>query len=174
MEGSPAAVLALFAPGEVLGEYSLLLIRRADALEKHSGQMAFPGGKADPEDLDLEKTALREAREEVGLNHSSLEILGHLPALWTVTGFWVTPVVAFSRVPSAEIELEANPAEIADILWVPWKRLRDPAYYRTERRLFRGLYYPVHVFEIGDEQHRVWGATGSMIKNLLDRMQTLS
>ena len=169
-KGVPASVLILFAQGATGPE--LLVTRRTETVEKHKGQMAFPGGAADPEDGgDSVSTALRETEEEVGLAPKDISVIGKLPPLWTVTGFTVTPVVAVLKRSVADVQFRMSAAEIAEIFWVPWDVLLDPRTYRCEKRDFRGKTYPIHVFQV--DGHRIWGATGSMIKNLLDRLKSL-
>lgn len=162
---TPASVLVAFS-NETPSQ--LLITQRTEQVEKHKGQMAFPGGVHETGESDVQ-AALREAQEEVGLDPKSIEILGELPPLWTSTGYWVRPVVGvFDRKLQA---LTPNPNEIAEILWIPWIDLTRPSVYRSEKREFQGQVYDIHVFQI--EQYRIWGATGAMIKNLLDRMQEI-
>ena len=88
-----AAVLVLFGPRDEFGE--LIIIERASHLKAHPGQPAFPGGRVEEGDSSLSQTALREAREEIGLDPNSVEILGELPQLWIPpSNFKVTPVLA--------------------------------------------------------------------------------
>jgi 8-oxo-dGTP pyrophosphatase MutT (NUDIX family) len=170
-QGRRAAVLALFGEDEA-GGYSLLFTRRTETLETHKGQISFPGGSRDETDPDDAFTALRETHEEVGIPPAQVEVLGALPALWTVTGFWVTPFVGLLRAPIADLRLEPNPHEIAEVFWAPLARLEDPATYEHEYRQFGAIRYPTHVFTIAG--HRIWGATGAMVKNLLDRLAASS
>ena len=116
-------------------------------------------------------TALRETEEEVGLQRALVRTLGALPELWVRTGFLVTPVVGVLVPPIEEIEFIASPGEIADVFWMPLRALRDPAIYSAEVVRFGEAEYAIHSFQYGT--HRVWGATGSMIKNLLDRLDAL-
>ncbi len=169
--GKPAAVLALF--GEHEGEPALLLTRRTETVDTHKGQMAFPGGKAEPHEIGMGdgavRTALRETDEEVGIPASRIEVVGELPGLWTVTGFWVTPVVGFLRGPAHEVEIRVQAMEIAETLWIPLARLLAPGTYARELMKVGAVNYPIHVFQV--DQYRIWGATGAMIKNLLDRIE---
>lgn len=168
--GTPSAVLLLFG---VSGEkVSLLLIKRAETVATHQGQMAFPGGVCELAELGRShgevQTALRETWEETGISSENIEILGSLPKIWTVTGFWITPIVAFLKVPTENIVLELNSAEIAEGIWIPLESLQDPSVYQREFRKFGEMDYPIHVFQIN--QYRIWGVTASMIRNLLDRL----
>jgi 8-oxo-dGTP pyrophosphatase MutT (NUDIX family) len=177
--GRAAAVLILIGrerEGRSFHGLSTLITRRTELVGTHKGQMAFPGGVSEPEELSgangLVWTALRETDEEVGISPDLVEVLGQLPPLTTITGFEVTPVVGFLRKPIEQIELKLNEHEIAEALWVPLATLMEPTTYSTELKRVGQMDYPIHVYQVSG--YRIWGATGSMIKNLLDRMQSLS
>ena len=164
-----AAVLALFAGEE---DPALLLTVRTDLVEKHKGQIAFPGGvEEDVDGGDPVKTALRETQEELGIDPGSVRVLGQLPVLPTVTGFRVIPIVAvLSGIRDFHgVRFERNVQEIAEIFWAPVKTLLEPGVYRKEFLRVGAVDHPIHVFQVG--RHRVWGATGSMIRNLFDRLE---
>ena len=175
--GRPAAVLILFgASKDQPSDLSVLITRRTDSVGSHKGQMAFPGGVSEPDEMSagargVVQTALRETQEEVGIPVSSVEVLGVLPALTTITHFRVTPVVGFLRELIEGFSLELNTDEIAEAFWVPLSTLMAPGTYRTEHLRVGQVDYPIHVYQV--QGHRIWGATGSMIKNLLDRLQAL-
>lgn len=159
----PAAVLVGFLEG-VQGP-EVLLTKRSSRLKHHPGQIAFPGGKVDPSDASPEETALREAREEVGLDPASVEILGRLPTHETVTSFAMTPVLGritrpFTPVPEA--------GEVADVFTVPLHYLADLSRYRTERRLWLGQWRSYHVVPVGP--YYIWGATARVLMKLAQRM----
>ena len=90
-EARPAAVLVPLLQAE--GEWRLLLTQRTHTVESHKGQVAFPGGRVDPEDESRVATALRETEEEIGLPRDRVRVLGQLDELLTVTQYRVTPVV---------------------------------------------------------------------------------
>jgi len=164
---TPAAVLVLMGQRRGSSEFEFLLTRRTETVEKHKGQMAFPGGMADPGETS-EATALRETHEEVGIDPASVEVLGELPGLWTPTGFWITPLVGLLKCPIEDASLSYSHAEIAEALWIPLSIMEHPDTY-TQELLERGeVRYVTHVFTI--KSHRIWGATGAIIKNLLDRL----
>ncbi len=170
---TPAAVLILFAYSRDSEERemgpSLLFIRRAESVETHSGQMAFPGGQVDPEDQgESMMTALRETEEEVGISKESVRLLGKLPHLITSTLFSVDPVVGTLTQPIEEIQLKLNEDEISEAVWIPLRTLMNPESYREEKLMVGQKTYPIDVFEVN--HYRIWGATGSMTKNLLDRL----
>jgi len=172
--GRPAGVLAVFGYPRDGSEPSMLLTRRSETLDHHKGQIAFPGGVSHLEDEDHEgiiTTALRETEEEVGIPRSGVRTLGKLPQIWTPTGFLITPIVGVLNQHYEDVELFLNPGEIAEAFWTPLSTLLSPETYRQEFIQAGGLRYATHVYQLGP--HRVWGATGAIIKNLLDRLNSL-
>ncbi|MGI3785590.1 MAG: NUDIX hydrolase [Janthinobacterium lividum] len=158
--GRKSAVLALFGGGPAGPE--VLLVERALTLRSHPGQIAFPGGAVDAGDVDLVDTALREAHEECGVLREGVEVLGTLPAAHVVvSGFDVTAVVAWWRVPLADTP--ADPGEVAAVLRVPVADLVDPANRATARHPtgFRGPAFTV-------AEHLVWGLTAHLLAAVLD------
>ena len=157
---TPAAVLVAFRDNG-----DLLLTKRSARLKHHPGQVAFPGGKKDPGDLDLAATALREAREEVGLPSEQVEILGTLPSHETVTSFQVTPIVALIHGDFAEIP---EVGEVAEVFYAPFAHVADPGNYRIESRRWQGRDRRFYVAPLGP--YYIWGATARMLQNLAARM----
>lgn len=145
---------------------TVLLTERTSNLSTHSGQVAFPGGRVDPEDANIAAAALREAWEEVGLSARYIEVLGSLPTYTTVTSFIVTPVVALVQ---PDFELTINPYEVAEAFEVPLAWLMDPANHRHHtvpapdgtRRQWYSMPY-----QDGAAERFVWGATAGMLRNL--------
>lgn len=170
-EAKPSAVLVLWGQERSGESPSVLLTQRTETVKTHRGQIAFPGGMCDPEDLLAQgeySTALRETREEVGIPESQIEILGKLPELWTPSGFKITPVVGWLLGRPSELKIEVNPSEIAEAFWVSRAQLESPGVYRTEAHRMGQISYPIHVYLL--EKYRVWGATGAMLWNLLQRV----
>jgi 8-oxo-dGTP pyrophosphatase MutT (NUDIX family) len=145
------------------GQVHVVLTRRAQHLRSHRGEVSFPGGGHEPEDDDLRTTALREAREEVALDSSSVEIVGELDHLTTVTSrSFIVPYVG--ALP-ARPDLTPDPREVERILHVPLDELLLDEVYREERWGLPGFDRPLFFFElVGDT---VWGATAAMLRNLL-------
>jgi 8-oxo-dGTP pyrophosphatase MutT (NUDIX family) len=159
--GRPSAVLVLFGESEADGP-DLLLLQRAATMRNHAGQPAFPGGGTDPEDADAVATALREANEEVGLDPSSVEVLGRLPELYIpVSSFVVTPVLAWWRRPHPVHPCQ--PAEVAHVARLPISELVDPEN-RIRVRHRSGWIGPA--FQV--RGMLVWGFTAGVISTLLD------
>jgi len=157
-----AVLLPLF---ELQGKPHLLFIRRAATLRAHSGEIAFPGGKADPEDSSLLHTALREAREEVGIVPEHVVPLGVLPPVFTVmSNYLITPVVGF--LPAGLGDLQLQPSEVAEDIIVPLDGLADPAILHTELWGSAQKQRTVYFFDYGT--YRIWGATGRILATLLD------
>ncbi len=162
--GRHSAVLVLF--GEGAAGPDVLLIERAHTMRKHAGQPAFPGGALDPEDGDPAghgpvRAALREAGEETGLDASSVEVLGVLPALWLPpSGFVVHPVIAWWRDPHHVDVVDVD--EVATVVRVPVAALVDPVN-RVKVTHPSGWVGPA--FEVADLL--VWGFTAGLLDKLL-------
>ena len=143
---------------------TVLLTERTAHLSTHSGQVAIPGGRADPEDATPAHTALREAQEEVGLAPDFVEVLGALPTYVTGSSFIITPVVALVR---PDCVLKPNPYEVADLFEVPLDFLLNPANHRRHVFDLDGVHreWFSMPYQQGDKNHFIWGATAGMLRN---------
>ena len=141
---------------------------RRDDLARHAGQVSFPGGRTDHGDSGAIETALRESREEVGLDPTAVEPLGFLDCLETISGFCVTPVVARM---AGDVVLTPQPDEVAKIFEVPIAFLLDPANLREFE--FRARGEARLVYEYVGIEPRIWGATAAMLVNLMRRMEIM-
>lgn len=152
-------------------EPTVLLTQRTAHLSSHSGQIAFPGGKADDTDVDAVATALREAEEEVGLDPRYAEVLGTFPHYTTGSAFIVTPVIALI---SPQARFQANPDEVAHVFEVPLAFLMDPANHRRHRVEWEGVGREWYSMPFTNPQAEwfIWGATAGMLRNLYRFLQT--
>jgi 8-oxo-dGTP pyrophosphatase MutT (NUDIX family) len=166
----PAAVLVGLLPRA--GGSRVLLTVRNPAMRLHAGQVSFPGGRIDAGDADAVVAALREAREEVGLQPRQALALGYLDPLATVTGFRVLPVVAAL---DPRFLPRPCPGEVAGVFELPLSWLLDPANLVARVVDWKGR--PREVLEIAPAPGadagapRVWGATASMLQNLGERLR---
>lgn len=158
----PAAVLIGLREGV---QPRLVFTVRTAHLQAHAGQVAFPGGQRDPEDADAIATALRESKEEIGLERGQVTPLGFLDNFETISGYSVTPVVA--RVTEQAV-LYPTPAEVAEVFEVPFSFFLEPSNLRRYVMDYRGHRRSMVEFVHGG--HRIWGATAAMLLNLLERM----
>ena len=157
----PTAAAVLVPIVERPSGLTVIFTRRTAHLKAHSGQVSFPGGRAEPEDPTPEFTALREAQEEIGLAAERVEVLARLPDYHTRTGFRVTPVVALVTAP---VELVPDPREVEEVFEVPLAFLLDPGNHRRETRELQGRSVGYYVMRYGT--HTIWGATAGMLVNL--------
>ncbi len=156
---------AVLVPIIMREQLTVLLTERTLHLSSHSGQIAFPGGKADEEDVDATATALREAFEEVGLDSSFVQVLGTMPDYFTGSAFVVTPVVALVR---PGFKLVPNVNEVADVFEVPLAFLMNPAHHLRQSMEWEGVRREWFSMPYHDQikQRFIWGATAGMLRNL--------
>ena len=155
---TPAAVLICIRENG-----TVILTKRSAKLKNHPGQIAFPGGKMDSTDASLVDAALREAKEEIGLPPSSVEVLGTLPQHETVTSFAVTPVVAMLR---DDFQISPEEGEVSEVFTTPLSHLLDTNNYVVESRIWqssRRYYYAVPY-----GPYYIWGATARILKGLAE------
>lgn len=161
----PAAVLVPIVQHRA--QPTVLLTRRTAHLKRHSGQVAFPGGRRDEHDVSAIATALREAHEEVGLDASLVEIIGTMPEYVTGTGFRVTPVIGLLE---PGFDLTPDPNEVADVFEVPLEFLMNPQHHQRRRILSdegeRVFFAMPWRCPRTDVEYFIWGATAAMLRNL--------
>lgn len=160
----PAAVL--IAIENTVAEPRIILTQRASTLKHHAGQVAFPGGKRDEEDANLEETALREADEEIGLRPENVQILGRLPTHETVTGFSVTPVLGLVR---AEFTPTPDHNEVAEVFSAPLQHVTDMSQFSVQGRRWRGQRRRYYTVPYGP--YYIWGATAQILRALAQGLQ---
>ena len=155
---------AVLVPIVLREQPTVLLTVRSAKLSTHSGQVAFPGGKRDPQDVSAEATALREAHEEVGLAPANVEVLGRLPVYKTGSAFNITPVVALVKPQPAYFP---NPGEVADLFEVPLSFLLNPAHHERRAMEWQGINreWFAMPYQDGAQQRYIWGATAGMLRN---------
>lgn len=156
---TPAALLIALLPAE--DGPRILLTRRTDHLKDHAGQIAFPGGRIEPEDPDPVAAALREAEEEIGLDPRRVEVLGQIARYRTRTGFSIHPVVGWVEPPAT---FRPDPFEVAEVFDVPLAYVLDPANHRRDAIERDGRR---REFWVVPWQNRyIWGATAGILVNL--------
>ena len=160
-EWRDAAVLIPYY--EKSGDKHIVLTRRTDKVGHHKGQIAFPGGAADPEDETLWDTATRETEEEIGIPRRNIELVKKLRPQVTPTGFHVTPFVGKIEAPR---QWHLNPIEIAELFTVPLTHLLDPKNLEIRTIEFQGREYPDPHFSYGDRI--IWGMTGRVLFEFLE------
>ena len=153
---SAAVLIALIQGPHGLG---VILTRRAAHLRNHPGQVAFPGGKVEESDAGLWAAAMRESREEIGLQ--SARKLGALQGHESITGFEISPQVGLVE---GVFKARPDPSEVEEVFTVPLDFLMDPANMRLHKRAGRGY------LAIPYGPHYIWGASARIIRNLAERL----
>ncbi len=160
----PAAVLVPFL--RLDKQWHILFTRRTDTLPEHSGQVAFPGGRADPEDPSPEATALRESYEEIGLPSENVRLMGRLEPFLTVTNYMITPVIG--RVIEWPYPLKLEEVEVKRAFTIPLTWLVDPSHRELRQRALPFPHAPLWViyFQAYDGEV-LWGVSAQIMLNLL-------
>jgi 8-oxo-dGTP pyrophosphatase MutT (NUDIX family) len=158
----PAAVLV---PVIDRPEPTVLLTQRTATLEIHAGQIAFPGGKIEAGDSSPVAAALREADEEIGLDRSLVDPIGHLDLYLTFSGFRILPTVA--RVDPG-FRLTLNPSEVQEAFEVPLAFLMDAQNHALHSRDWKGVIRQYYAMPFGE--HYIWGVTAGILRNLYERI----
>ncbi len=162
-EARPAAVLAPII--KRASGWTMLFTERAKETPAHPGQISFPGGRVQASDANAVETALRETREEVGLDRRFIEPIGAWDRYDTITGYRVTPIVGLVE---PGFDLSLDPREVASVFEAPLDFLMNPANHEKREAQFQGRtrYYYVMPWE----GHNIWGATAGMIRALWERL----
>ena len=140
---------------------SVLLTQRASHLKNHPGQISFPGGRAEAADSSPWETALRETEEEIGIGREHVSLAGYLADHFVISGYLVTPAVAFVR---TGFELKLDLTEVDEVFEVPLEFVLDPANHVPRERRFGG--HTFTAFDIPYQRHNIWGATAGMLMTL--------
>ena len=159
---APSAVLVAITDRP---EPGLILTQRSDRLRNHAGQIAFPGGRVDPEDADVVAAALREAEEEIALPPALVDVIGTSDPYRTHSGYAIVPVIG---VIPPDIPLVPHPEEVEAIFEVPLAYALDPARRTRQTSEWEGEVR--HYHEIVWEDRRIWGVTAAMLVNLSYRL----
>jgi 8-oxo-dGTP pyrophosphatase MutT (NUDIX family) len=155
----PAAVLVPLVRRE--SGITVLLTQRTEDMPSHAGQIAFPGGRKQAEDVDAKDTALRETEEEVGISRTFVEVVGEVDHYRTGTGYEIAPVVG---IVTPGFTIHADPREVADVFEVPLSHFLDAQNHRIDSRVWQGRERRYYAMPYGDRY--IWGATAGMLKNL--------
>lgn len=150
-------------------EWHILLTKRAETLDEHRGQVAFPGGAHESQDHDLRQTALREMQEEIGIDPADVHVFGFLGDMPVVTGYLVRPYVGQIPWPYA---LKIASDEVHSAFTIPLNWLADPKNRRQQTRIFAGREFPVVYFDDYDG-YQLWGASAEMVLALLSALHLM-
>jgi 8-oxo-dGTP pyrophosphatase MutT (NUDIX family) len=161
-ETRAAVLVPLYVAG---GALWVVLTKRSDALPNHGGQYAFPGGACEEADDDEVATALREAGEELGIQPSTVVVLGPLDDVVTPTGFVISPVVGALPFP---LEMAPSAEEVQAVVPVPFAYLANPEAVESEDLVVGGEHIASPVFHL--RGHRIWGATARIVSDLVSRL----
>lgn len=165
-QNRPSRTAAVLVPILDLDEPELVLTRRAEHLPHHPGQVSFPGGAAEHDDVSAVQTALREANEEIGLPFDAALPIGFLDRMDTVSDYRVLPVVALVRPP---VSWMIDEREVSEVFTLPAsvafdRRNYEPGIFERDGRKYR-------VWTLHWQEHEIWGVTAAMMMNLVDRME---
>ena len=162
----PSAVLIPMFCKE--GEYYILFIKRSEKVDFHKGQPAFPGGNREPTDANLLQTALREAKEEIGLESEDVEVVGELDDCTTLTsGYVMSPFVAFIPYP---YPFQVDSEEVEELFSVPLSALINESNFRQDYYPTGDKTGPGYAYEY--EGRIIWGATARIVKQFMELLRS--
>lgn len=144
------------------GDPTVILTKRSMSVEYHKGEISFPGGGVEAGDKNIETTALREAKEEIGLSSDAVDVLGLLDDHISLLGFHMAAVVGMVPYP---YKFEIN-SESETLLWLPLRHALKDTVWMAERKVWKE--WSVNVYYLKTEVGVVWGATGRILKHLVD------
>jgi 8-oxo-dGTP pyrophosphatase MutT (NUDIX family) len=150
------------------GRLQLILTRRTEQLPHHAGEISFPGGGVDTQDQDDWATALRETREEVGIDSAAVEYLGRLNDCYSIHNYRVSCHVALLP---ADLNFALDPGEIAELIELPLAELKNPQIHHQEHWPHKGRAVPIDFYTLNG--YVIWGMTASILKDLLARIEPL-
>lgn len=151
------------------GQWEILFTRRTSSLPEHSGQVAFPGGRADPEDDNPEETALREAEEEINLLRKDVLVLGRLRELRTITNYCVQPIVG--KIPWP-YHFKLAKEEVSRVFTIPLEWLADPCNRKIQYRELPDPHSPIPVIYFNKyDGELLWGVSAEITLNFLVTLQ---
>ncbi len=163
-----ASVLALFIPNNQ--SVKLLFTRRTDNVLDHKGQVSFPGGAVEPNDDSLEAAALREADEEIGLKPNNIALLGRSRDMFTISGWWITPIVGWCTNLTG---MSPNPAEVSRIFTIPVEWLANSTNWEIRTYNNNGILRSNVIFYKTFEKELLWGITAQLVHDLLRKIQLM-
>jgi 8-oxo-dGTP pyrophosphatase MutT (NUDIX family) len=164
-----ASVLSLFLEGE--NGLSLLFTRRTNHVMDHKGQVSFPGGAVEPEDVSLEAAALRETNEEIGIDQLEIEILGRSGDMFTISGWWITPVVGWY---SQQKGFTLNPAEVTRVFSIPVDWLSRKENWQMKTYVRNGVLRTNVIFYNSYDGETLWGITAQLVHDLLRKLKFMA
>ena len=157
-----ASVLVLFNNDEMKKSSSILMIKRKDNLRKHAGQIAFPGGRKEKEDLNLEETAIRETKEEINIYKEQYSIVGNFPKFFTGTGYVVTPFLGIIKSKTNwQKFLKPNLSEVEQIFFPPTDCLLLPEFHLREKPPINSSMSMT--WTINFDGKNIWGLTARVL-----------
>ena len=159
---SEASILVIFINNKIEQESYILITQRKKNLRKHAGQVAFPGGRKEADDKNLQETALRETEEEINLSKDNYDIIGHLPNFYTGTGYVVSPFIALMKSESKWQNLiYPNPEEVERIFTPKSMELLSPKFHIREKPPIESSM--LMTWRINYNNENIWGLTARVL-----------